>query len=80
MPTKVDPAILKALNLDSTNTTISKHGSSGFAGTFKLVGKPPDGGDGREKCFFVKTGGEGSEGMFAGMFGFPLLGWWWEVR
>jgi protein-ribulosamine 3-kinase len=59
----VDPAIIKALGLDTSRTKITSHGGSGFASTFKLSttieGQPVD--------FFVKTGsGKNSEIMFRG--------------
>ncbi|TGO35379.1 hypothetical protein BHYA_0160g00120 [Botrytis hyacinthi] len=62
MSSKVDPAILKALSLDPSSATISKHGGSGFAKTFKISGTV----DGMQKLFFVKTGGRDSEEMFTG--------------
>lgn len=36
MPTKIDPALLRALSLDPSNTSIQSHGGSGFASTFRL--------------------------------------------
>lgn len=63
MSFKVDPAILKALSLDPTTATISKHGGSGFAETFKISGTI----DGEQKLFFVKTGGRDSDRMLTGM-------------
>ncbi|KAJ8071076.1 hypothetical protein OCU04_001421 [Sclerotinia nivalis] len=62
MPSKVDPAILEALSLDPDTATISKHGGSGFAETFKINGTM----GGKQKLFFVKTGGRDSEDMFTG--------------
>ncbi|QSZ34134.1 hypothetical protein DSL72_005722 [Monilinia vaccinii-corymbosi] len=62
MASKVDPAILKALSLDPITATISKHGGSGFADTFKVSGTI----GGEKKLFFVKTGGRDSEEMFTG--------------
>ncbi|KAA8573687.1 hypothetical protein EYC84_005261 [Monilinia fructicola] len=62
MAPTVDPAILKALSLDQATTTISKHGGSGFAETFKVSGMI----DGKRRLFFVKTGGRNSEEMFTG--------------
>src|SRR4051794_30411052 len=47
MTPKIDPAILKALSLDASNTTIAKHGGSGFASTYKLTSIV----DGKEKLF-----------------------------
>ncbi|KAI9647432.1 hypothetical protein NHQ30_003817 [Ciborinia camelliae] len=68
MSPKVDPALLRALSLPTT-ATISKHGGSGFAETFKISGTI----DGKQKLFFVKTGGRGSEEMFAGMLVYSLI-------
>lgn len=65
----VDPAILKALSLDQATTTISKHGGSGFAETFKVSGMI----DGKRRLFFVKTGGRNSEEMFTGMIAYIFL-------
>ncbi|ESZ96213.1 fructosamine-3-kinase [Sclerotinia borealis F-4128] len=62
MSPRVDPALLKALSLDSTTATISKHGGSGFAETFMLSGTI----DGEQRLFFVKTGGTDSEEIFRG--------------
>ena len=63
MGIKVDPAILEALGLDESNTTIASHGGSGFASTFKLSTTQ----DGKPKHYFVKTGtGADSEIMFKG--------------
>lgn len=59
MPTKVDPALLRALSLDSSNTSIHTHGGSGFASTFRLITPTTS--------IFVKTGsGPGSAVMFEG--------------
>jgi hypothetical protein len=63
MAPSVDPAILEALGLDASQASISAHGGSGFASTFKLSavvdGKPVD--------YFVKTGsGSNAEVMFRG--------------
>ncbi|KAH8674677.1 Fructosamine/Ketosamine-3-kinase [Tricladium varicosporioides] len=66
MPPKVDPAILSALSLDATTSTITSHGGSGFASTFKITSK---GNDDIEKLFFVKTRkGKESELMFTGEY------------
>ncbi|KAI2620243.1 fructosamine kinase [Hypomontagnella submonticulosa] len=60
---KVDAAILEALGLDAGSTTITSHGSSGFASSFKLSSTV----DGKEKNYFVKTGNTpDSELMFKG--------------
>lgn len=69
MSSKVDPAILKALSLDPSSATISKHGGGGFAKTFRISGTV----DGRQKLFFVKTGEKDSEEMFTGMYENSLL-------
>lgn len=61
---KIDPAILRALSLSPSNTTLASHGGSGFTTTGKLVTTLPDG---SKKLFFLKTGaGRDSEVMFAG--------------
>lgn len=66
MSPKIDPAIIKALSLDVSTTTIASYGGSGFASTFKIASKTEDG---EEKLYFVKMGkGRASEVMFAGMF------------
>lgn len=65
MGIKVDPAILEALGLDESNTTIASHGGSGFASTFKLSTTQ----NGKPKHYFVKTGtGGDSETMFKGEY------------
>ncbi|KAF4637512.1 hypothetical protein G7Y89_g555 [Cudoniella acicularis] len=64
MPPKIDEAILSALSLDAAAATITSHGGSGFASTFKITSQ---GNDGKEKLYFVKTGkGKDSEVMFTG--------------
>jgi hypothetical protein len=64
MAPKLDPVILKALSLETSNTTLAAHGGSGFAFTGKVTSVV----DGKEKLFFVKTGkGRESEIMFAGI-------------
>ena len=61
---KIDPAILRALSLSPSNTTLAAHGGSGFATTGKLTTTLPDG---TKKQFFLKTGqGAASATMFAG--------------
>ncbi|KAH8593248.1 Fructosamine/Ketosamine-3-kinase [Bisporella sp. PMI_857] len=63
MAPKLDPSIVKALSLDLSKTTISSHGSSGFASTFKITTAVNE----QEKLFFIKTGtGKGGEIMFTG--------------
>lgn len=64
MPPTVDPAILKALSLTPSTATLDTHGSSGFASSFKLSTKLPDG---TAKHFFVKiASGKDAELMFEG--------------
>ncbi|KAF2192529.1 Ketosamine-3-kinase [Zopfia rhizophila CBS 207.26] len=63
---KLDPAVIKLLNLDPENTSISSSGGGGCssASTSKITSKL---GDGTEKCFFMKTGsGKDAETMFEG--------------
>lgn len=63
MAPKIDPAILAALSLDAATTSITSHGGSGFASTFKITSNV----DGKEKLFFAKQGkGKASEIMFTG--------------
>jgi len=63
MALKLDPAILKVLSIDASNTTLAAHGGSGFAFTGKVTSTV----DGKEKLYFVKTGkGKESSIMFAG--------------
>lgn len=70
MAPKIDPAILAALSLDAATTTITLHGGSGFASTFKLTSKV----DGKDKLFFIKQGkGKASEIMFTGNHNLILL-------
>ena len=52
MAPKIDSAILKALSLDSANTSIASHGGSGFVSTFKITSK---GSDARGKVVFRQT-------------------------
>lgn len=68
MSPKVDPAVLEALSLDAQNTSITPHGGSGFASSFKLTTTTrDDSGNEKEKLYFVKVAkGEGSKVMFAG--------------
>ncbi|KAF2790388.1 Ketosamine-3-kinase [Melanomma pulvis-pyrius CBS 109.77] len=63
---KLDPAVIKLLNLDPETTTVSSAGGGGCssASTSKITSKLVDG---TEKCFFMKTGkGKEAEVMFAG--------------
>lgn len=64
MAPAVDGAIIEALGLDTSDTSIASHGSSGFASTFKLSTTV----DGKPKQYFVKTGsGADAETMFKGI-------------
>ncbi|OCK81815.1 Ketosamine-3-kinase [Lepidopterella palustris CBS 459.81] len=63
---KLDPAVVKLLSLDPSNTTVSSTGGGGCssASTSKITSKLSDG---TEKCFFMKTGsGSDAEVMFEG--------------
>ena len=61
---KIDPAVIRALSLDESVTSVNKHGGSGFATTAKITTKLKDG---SQKDFFLKTGrGRESEVMFKG--------------
>ncbi|KAI9896202.1 hypothetical protein N3K66_008374 [Trichothecium roseum] len=63
MTSAVDSAVLKALGLDESQTSISSHGGSGFSSTFKLSSVV----NGEPINYFVKTGsGENAETMFKG--------------
>lgn len=63
MVLELDPAILKVLSLEASNTTLTAHGGSGFAFTGKVTSVV----DGKERLFFVKTGkGKECGVMFAG--------------
>jgi protein-ribulosamine 3-kinase len=65
MAPTIDSAIIEALSLNATRTTITTHGGSGFASTYKLTSQTEDGG---QRLYFVKMGtGMKSEVMFAGM-------------
>jgi hypothetical protein len=66
MAPKVDPAIIKALGLDASVTSMTSHsGGSGFASTFKLSTTV----DGKPRSYFVKTAsGNDSEVMFRGQY------------
>ncbi|KAF3941721.1 Ketosamine-3-kinase [Dactylella cylindrospora] len=56
-----DEALAAALNLDPENTSVSKHGGSGFASTLKVKSG--------DKQFFVKTGiGDDARIMFEGEY------------
>lgn len=64
---KLDPAVIKLLSLDPSNTTVSSHGGGGMssASTAKITTKLADG---SEKKFFMKTAsGKDAEIMFQGM-------------
>jgi len=63
---KVDPAVIKLLNLDADSTTASSAGGGGCssASTSRITSKLSDG---TEKLFFMKTGrGKDAEVMFEG--------------
>ncbi|KAJ4309970.1 Mitochondrial distribution and morphology protein 12 [Neodidymelliopsis sp. IMI 364377] len=63
---KLDPAVLKLLQLDSDTTSVSSAGGGGCssASTSKIVSKLNDG---TEKTFFMKTGsGSAAQVMFEG--------------
>jgi len=61
MTPKLDPAIVEALALDPSKTTIESYGSSGFASTFRITTTV----NSKEKMFFVKIGkGKESEGRW----------------
>lgn len=65
MAPSIDPAILEALGLDASRTSIAPHGGSGFSSTFKLSSAV----DGRPVNYFVKTGtGADAELMFRGSY------------
>ncbi|KAI9807515.1 MAG: hypothetical protein M1825_005455 [Sarcosagium campestre] len=62
MPSKLDPAVIKALSLDPASTSVASHGGSGFSTTAKISTTTSDG---TSKHFFMKTGqGAESEVMF----------------
>jgi protein-ribulosamine 3-kinase len=62
MPSDIDPAILRALNLDAAAAKISSHGGSGFASTWRITTP--------EISSFVKTSNsQGAEVMFQGEHG-----------
>lgn len=63
---KLDPAVVKLLDLDPAATRVSSAGGGGCssASTSKIVSKLDDG---TEKAFFMKTGsGEDAKVMFEG--------------
>lgn len=62
---KVDSAVVRALRLDASKTTVVSHGGSGFSSTAKIT--TVNGDDGSETQYFMKTGsGADAETMFAG--------------
>lgn len=64
---KLDPAVVKLLQLDADSTSVSSAGGGGCssASTLKIVSKLNDG---SEKTFFMKTGsGSSAETMFEGL-------------
>lgn len=61
---KLDSALIRALNLDTSRTQVKSHGGSSFASTAKIVTILNDG---TEKQYFMKTGqGEDKATMFEG--------------
>ncbi|KAF2502940.1 Ketosamine-3-kinase [Lophium mytilinum] len=63
---KLDPAVVKLLSLDPEHTTVSSAGGGGCSSAFtsKITEK---GSDGKERCFFMKTGsGKEARIMFEG--------------
>ncbi|KAF2476278.1 Ketosamine-3-kinase [Lindgomyces ingoldianus] len=63
---KLDPAVIKLLDLDPETTSVSSSGGGGCssASTSKITSKLSDG---TERCFFMKTGrGKDAEVMFEG--------------
>ena len=61
---KLDSAIIKALSLDPTKTSVASHGGSGYSTTAKISTTLKDG---TNKQFFMKTGsGKGANTMFKG--------------
>jgi hypothetical protein len=65
---KLDTAVLKLLNLDGDDTSVSSAGGGGCssASTSKIVSKFSDG---TERSFFMKTGsGSAAEIMFEGIY------------
>ena len=75
---KLDPAVIKLLNLDPDNTSVSSAGGGGCssASTSKITSKLSDS---TEKLYFMKTGrGKDAEIMFEGIHSLlPLL--WVEL-
>ncbi|KAI9716523.1 MAG: hypothetical protein M1812_005254 [Candelaria pacifica] len=60
---KLDSAIVEALSLDPSKTTVASHGGSGFSTTAKITTTL----NGEERKFFMKTGkGKDAEIMFEG--------------
>lgn len=61
---ELDSAVLIALSLNPTVTTVASHGGSGFSSTFKISTETED----RRKDFFMKTGKDkDAETMFRGI-------------
>ena len=61
---RLDPAIIRALSLDESITSVAKYGGSGFTATAKISTKFDDGTD---QHYFLKIGrGKESEIMFKG--------------
>jgi hypothetical protein len=66
---KLDPAVIKLLNLNPEKTLVTSAGGGGMssASTCKVVSQLDDG---TEKAFFMKcASGKEAEIMFEGMFG-----------
>lgn len=71
MAPNVDSAIVKALSLDLSTTSLTSHGGSNFSSTYKLTSKTEQG---DERGYFIKTAKEkDAEVMFAGINPFTLL-------
>jgi len=63
---KLDPAVVKLLDLNPDRTNVASAGGGGMssASTFKVISKLDDG---TEEAFFMKTGGgKEAEAMFEG--------------
>jgi protein-ribulosamine 3-kinase len=57
--TNIDPAILRALNIDASSAEISTHGGSGFASTFRIITPTTS-------IFVKQSSSPGAEIMFQG--------------
>lgn len=70
---KLDPAVVKLLDLDASCTKVSPAGGGGCssASTSKIVSQLEDG---SERTYFMKTGtGEEARTMFEGTFDHPCV-------